>query len=92
MSRAKARVNMLIDKGTTLTELLRERKVDSSSVVYVGNDVNDLPCFDKVGWAVAVADAYPQVQRVADYLLAGRGGEEALRELCDLILVRSQTD
>jgi len=80
------------EKGTALTELLMERKIDPACVIYVGNDVNDLPCFVKVGWAVAVADAFPEVLRAADYVLSRAGGEGALRELCDLILFRAQAD
>ncbi|HTX92033.1 MAG TPA: acylneuraminate cytidylyltransferase [Anaerolineales bacterium] len=74
------------DKASALTNLLKERKIDASRVVYLGNDVNDLPCFPLVGWAVAVADALPQVVRLADHVLARPGGHAAVRELCDLIL------
>ena len=74
------------EKGDVLKELLAERKIDSAHVVYIGNDINDLPCFDLVGWSVAVADALPEVVRAADYVLSKPGGHGAVRELCDLIL------
>lgn len=74
------------EKGDVLKELLAERKIDPAHVVYVGNDINDLPCFDLVGWSVAVADALPEVVRAADYVLSKPGGHGAVRELCDLIL------
>ncbi len=54
-----------------------------------GNDFNDLPCFEIAGWAVAVADAYPEVLRAADHVLQAAGGHGALRELCDLVLNKS---
>ena len=57
-----------------------------TNVIYVGNDINDLPCFQEVGWAVAVADALPEVKFASDYVLSKRGGQGAVRELCDLIL------
>ena len=76
------------DKGLVLRELLEARSIDSSQVVYVGNDVNDLPCFAIAGWAVAVADAYPEVLRAADYVTTNPGGSGAVREVCDLILSR----
>lgn len=76
------------DKATALKKLLLERKVDASEVVFLGNDVNDLPCFPLVGWAVAVADAVPEVARQADFVLSRPGGHAAVRELCDLILAR----
>jgi YrbI family 3-deoxy-D-manno-octulosonate 8-phosphate phosphatase len=74
------------DKASALNKLLADRKIDASGVVYLGNDVNDLPCFPLVGWAVAVADSLPEVARQADYVLARPGGHAAVRELCDLIL------
>ncbi len=73
-------------KGEALKQLLAERGIDPSQVVYIGNDLNDLPCFEIVGWAVAVADAYPEVLRAADYVLSRRGGQGAVREVCELVL------
>jgi N-acylneuraminate cytidylyltransferase len=73
-------------KGQALKRLLEEKNVDPAHVVYAGNDVNDLPCFEIAGWSVAVADAYPEVKRAADFLLSKPGGGGAVRELCELIL------
>jgi N-acylneuraminate cytidylyltransferase len=77
-------------KGEAFRELLADRKVDAANVVFIGNDINDLPCFDVAGWAVAVADAYPEVKRAADYVLKTPGGYGALRELFDMVLGKSR--
>jgi N-acylneuraminate cytidylyltransferase len=76
------------DKGRVMREVLEQKKVKAESVVYIGNDLNDLPCFEIAGWAVAVADAYPEVLRAADYVLIKPGGRGAVRELCELVLKR----
>ncbi len=73
-------------KGEALKELLTRKKIDASQVIYVGNDFNDLPCFEIAAWAAAVSDAFPEVARAADYVLSKPGGYGALRELCDLVL------
>jgi len=73
-------------KGQALRSLLAHKGADASHVAYIGNDLNDLPCFEVAGWAVAVADAYPEVRRAADWVLKTAGGHGALRELCDMIL------
>lgn len=73
------------DKGRRLARLLDEKGIDPAMVVYVGNDLNDLPCFPLVGCAVAVADAHPEVLAQADLVLSKPGGRGALRELADLI-------
>lgn len=79
-------VQGLGDKGQALTQLLQERGIDPDQVVYVGNDVNDLPCIALVGCAIAVADAHPAVISQADIILEHNGGDGAIREVCELIL------
>ncbi len=76
----------LENKAGVLRKLLETRKIDTAHSIYLGNDINDLPCFDQVGWGVAVADAQPEVLRAADFVLTRSGGHGAVRELCDLIL------
>ncbi|MGA7192597.1 MAG: acylneuraminate cytidylyltransferase [Anaerolineales bacterium] len=73
-------------KGEALKKFLIEKNLDPAEIIYLGNDFNDLPCFEIAGWSVAVADAYPDVIRAADYVLSLRGGYGALRELCDMVL------
>lgn len=77
------------DKGRVMRDLLQQKKVQAANVIYIGNDLNDLPCFDVAGWSVAVADAYPEVIRAADHILSRPGGHGALRELIDLILTQA---
>jgi N-acylneuraminate cytidylyltransferase len=75
-------------KGEALRNLLIRKNVDASRTAYIGNDLNDLPCFEIAGWAVAVADACPEVLRAADHVLRAAGGHGALRELCEIVLSR----
>jgi YrbI family 3-deoxy-D-manno-octulosonate 8-phosphate phosphatase len=74
------------DKGRVMREVLEQKKVRAEEVIYIGNDLNDLPCFEVAGWSVAVADAYPEVLRAADFVLTKNGGRGAVRELCELVL------
>jgi N-acylneuraminate cytidylyltransferase len=76
------------DKGEALHRLLEEKGYDPAQVVYVGNDLNDLPCMAQVGCAVAVANAHPQVLQQAQLILEHPGGDGAIREVCELILQR----
>jgi len=80
----------LQDKGRVMREVLEEKNVKAENVVYVGNDINDLPCFDVAGWSVAVPDAYPEVLQAADFVLSKPGGYGAVRELCEIILNKLQ--
>jgi len=73
-------------KGRVMREILEKKNVKAENVIFVGNDLNDLSCFEIAGWSVAVADAYPEVIQAADFVLSKRGGHGAVRELCELIL------
>ncbi len=81
----------LHEKGEALKKFLAEKNLDPAQIIYIGNDFNDLPCFEIAGWSVAVADAYPDVIRAADYVLSRPGGYGAVRELCDLVLKNIET-
>ncbi len=82
----------LADKAQALGEIVAEANLDLERVLYVGNDVNDLACMSRVGYAVAVADAHPLVQARADLILSRTGGNGAVRELCDLVLERTKRE
>ena len=76
----------LADKQAALLTLVRERQIGLENTIYVGNDANDLGCFDSAGFAIAVADAHPSALARADFVLSRPGGQGAVRELCDLLL------
>jgi N-acylneuraminate cytidylyltransferase len=63
--------------------------VGIQDVAFVGNDVNDCGIMGKVGFRIAVSDAHPEVRGMADLVLSKRGGQGAVRELCDQILAQN---
>lgn len=74
------------DKGKALNRIIDHLELNPESVIFMGNDVNDIPAFAVTGLAVAPADAHPEVKRRADLVLSMNGGQGAVRELCDIIL------
>jgi N-acylneuraminate cytidylyltransferase len=76
------------DKRPELERWLRLRGLGLERTLYLGNDINDLPCLTAVGFPVAVADAYPEALRAARLVLSRPGGKGAIRELADLIAAR----
>ena len=74
------------DKASVIKALISEYSVAPEQVAYIGNDVNDLGCFDMVGYTAAPSDAHETVRNRADLLLSHRGGHGAVREFCDLLL------
>lgn len=87
-------INGCDDKRSTLLAWLAERGLDASRTVFVGNDRNDAECLELVGWPVVVADAHPSVMPLARVVTGRRGGDGAVREVCDHILagIEQRTD
>ena len=76
------------NKADVCQAYLEEVQILASETIYVGNDVNDLPCFPLVACSVVVADAHPDVIRQADKVLTHSGGHGAVREICDILIAR----
>lgn len=79
------------DKGPALRNLVISRNVGLEHVAYVGNDINDLECLRIAGLSVAPADAHPDIRRIVHLVLANKGGNGAVRELCDLAIAAHQS-
>jgi len=73
------------DKLTLVKSWLLENGFAPDRAVYVGNDINDVPCMRFVGCAAAPRDAHQAALDVADIILDADGGRGALRLLADLI-------
>ena len=67
-------------------EILRAAFASDQEVAYIGDDLPDLPLLQRVGLAVAVANAAPEVKRAAHYVTARSGGDGAVREVVELIV------
>lgn len=74
------------DKVTAFRELLALAGGAESTSACIVDDTPDLPLMAVVGYAVAVADAHPDVRAAAHYVTQAPGGLGAVRELCDLLV------
>lgn len=74
------------DKLPALQTLAGELGIeDLQTVACVGDDSPDLPILAAVGFAVAPADAHPDVAARVHWQTTARGGRGAVREVCDLL-------
>jgi N-acylneuraminate cytidylyltransferase len=80
------------DKAEALTNWLRENHLNPARTAYVGNDVNDIECFNIVGMPIAVADAEIEVRMLARVVMNNSGGNGALREVSRMILRGKKLD
>jgi len=67
-------------------QLIHALKLDAEQCCYCGDDLPDLAVMQRVGLGVAVANAHPWVRERALWRTQARGGEGAVREVCDLLL------
>ncbi|THA75016.1 acylneuraminate cytidylyltransferase [Streptomyces sp. A0642] len=79
-------------KDLALKQWCDEQSVAPERVLYVGNDVNDLPCFALAGWPVAVASAHDSVRAAARAVTTTPGGFGAIREIAAWLLGPTLTD
>ncbi|MGB7566667.1 MAG: HAD hydrolase family protein [Chitinivibrionales bacterium] len=63
-------------------------KCTQVEVAYIGDDLNDFNVMRKAGVAVTVPDGDMAIKKIAHYVTKHRGGNGAVRELCDLILTK----
>jgi 3-deoxy-D-manno-octulosonate 8-phosphate phosphatase (KDO 8-P phosphatase) len=73
-------------KMAAYQEILRKASVSDSAVAFIGDDLPDLPLLRRVGLAVAVGDAVPEVKEAAHYTTKALSGHGAVREAVELIL------
>ena len=67
-------------------EILRKAELPDSAVAFVGDDLPDIPLLRRVGLAVAVGDAVPEVKEISHYTTKALAGHGAVREAIELIL------
>lgn len=75
-----------IEKVPILEKIIAEAQVTPEEVAYMGDDLTDLVVMRRVGFAIAVANARPEVKREAHYVTEATGGNGAVREVIELIL------
>ncbi len=73
-------------KVQALELIVKDEGCTLDQIAYVGDDIIDLPVMRKVGLAIAVANARPEVKAMAHYTTEHPGGYGAGRDAIDFIL------
>lgn len=74
------------DKRACLGEIANALGLPMDACAMVGDDLPDIAAMRSAGLAVAVADAHPWAAAAAHWQTRQRGGQGAVREVCDLLL------
>ena len=73
------------DKVSPVHKMLKKYKLDFEHLLYVGDDILDIPLMQKVGISACPADAKREVRRNADLVLENIGGIKILAEIIQFI-------
>jgi len=60
-----------------------ELNIALSEVGFIGDDINDLDCMNRVGISACPSDAVDRVKQIADIVLLHQGGHGCIREFID---------
>jgi len=78
------------DKLEFLKNYFAERRADNSDnfagMIYLGNDLNDLPVISQAGFSVVPGDAHPMIKDVASVVLQQNGGNGFVRAFVEKFL------
>ncbi len=90
-ARAKELGMEIVEQGTwnkleTYGKVRERVQLDDSKIAFIGDDLQDLPLLRRVGFAVGVANAVPEVKQVCHLVTERKGGRGAVREALEFIL------
>jgi 3-deoxy-D-manno-octulosonate 8-phosphate phosphatase (KDO 8-P phosphatase) len=74
------------DKTPPLQEIIQKTGLKLEEIAYIGDELVDVPIIEKVGVGVSVPNGVKEACEKAKYITKARGGDGAVREICDLIL------
>lgn len=78
------------DKVAVLRKLQAALGIDDAATACTGDDLPDHAMMATAGLAIAVANAARELDEVSHWRTDARGGEGAVREVCDLLLAARQ--
>ncbi len=76
------------NKSYKLRDICKKYRIDLSQVAYIGDDLNDLACMKICGYSACPSDAVILVKESVDYVCKEKGGDGAVREFIDYLLLK----
>ena len=74
------------DKIAVVDDLCQRHGLDRDEVAFIGDDVNDVPVMQVVGFAGTPGDGLEPARSVADHVCIAHGGHGAFREFAEVVL------
>lgn len=74
------------DKKKEIVKIANKMNIESSQIVYIGDDIIDLAVLNSVGVSICPKDAVDEVKKIAKYISKYDGGKGVLREAIEIVL------
>ncbi|MAS68807.1 MAG: 3-deoxy-D-manno-octulosonate 8-phosphate phosphatase [Flavobacteriaceae bacterium] len=74
------------EKDIAFDDFVSTFNINPDQVLYMGDDVPDVPVMEKVGVSTCPQDALPDVKRVVDYVSHKKGGDGCVREIVEQVM------
>ena len=74
------------EKDIAFDDFVSTFNINPDQVLYMGDDVPDIPVMEKVGVSTCPQDALPDVKRVVDYVSHKKGGDGCVREIVEQVM------
>lgn len=75
------------EKGYKILEVMERQGLKRNEVLYIGDDVNDIPAFGEADYKIAPNNANPLVKMLPDIQVTKlSGGNGAFREMADCLI------
>ena len=78
------------DKLCPLEELKKKYNLKNENFAFIGDDEFDIPLLNVVGFSSCPKNAIPKVKKYVNYVCKNNGGEGAVREIIDKILIKKK--
>jgi 3-deoxy-D-manno-octulosonate 8-phosphate phosphatase (KDO 8-P phosphatase) len=76
----------VLDKKSFLSDYLAANKLEKQQVLYMGDDLPDLPAMEVVGLPCCPADAVNEVKEAVQYISPFNGGFTCVRDVIEKVL------
>lgn len=73
-------------KEETLRDYLMDYQIEAREVLYMGDDIPDIPAMQLSGMVACPQNAVPEVKRISHYISHLEGGEGCVRDIIEQVL------
>ena len=76
----------VLDKGKLLEQFMKDHKIAAETLLYMGDDLPDIPAMKLAGLAACPSDAAHEIRELAHYISPFSGGKACVRDVIEKVL------